>query len=626
MTTSAYMADVKVEIAFNAGYTTPVASRTWTDVSQWVDLDETIPINHGRQDEFSTTEANKLSLTVDNTDGRFTPEYTSGAYYPNVKIGRPIRLTATINAVPYVRFLGYIDEWPLDWDGSASHAKAKITASSRMARLGRDVELHSLVTEELLDTSAFAYYPLNEPSGSTVASDAKGGPALFNAGVNDPVTFGGDLGLAGGGDTGATFSAATNCFLRGDFSANVSNNGKTLLVEAWVNGPLDAQGMIFALNGHPDGFCQRLRVGVAAGPAFIVTLRNRKDIIDATFTSAVVDPNVPHHVAAYYHQWGAPPGVVDLYIDGVLAGTATGAATSGTDDITNLGIFSSISVGFNDNDTIGHVAVDTDLAGIATRVSAGADGYSGETAGDRIERYAGYAEIDPSELDIDAGTSPVGAININGKTVIDAMRDVEAAEGGVLFDSPDNMLVLKSRAARYNTTALFTINAALQQVESGLNPKLDRTALFNDVTASSADGTSARVTDQASIDEYGVARTSVDIAGVTQDDVFQAASWRIYLYAQPAVRIPEVSTDLLAHSLATQALIMGCEIGDRITLSNLPAQAPAPSITFFIEGWTEVIGPESYFFTFNVSPTRGYEVWTVEDATYGAYDSNPLAY
>ena len=58
---------------------------------------------------------------------------------------------------------------------------------------------------------------------------------------------------------------------------------------------------------------------------------------------------------------------------------------------------------------------------------------------------------------------------------------------------------------------------------------------------------------------------------------------------------------------------------------NLPTQAPASTLTFFIEGYTETIGNSSYEFDFNVSPTTGYDVWVLEDATYGAYDTYPLS-
>jgi hypothetical protein len=42
--TSSYAPDTKVEIAWNAGYLTAAASRTWTDVSAYVEFAEGITI------------------------------------------------------------------------------------------------------------------------------------------------------------------------------------------------------------------------------------------------------------------------------------------------------------------------------------------------------------------------------------------------------------------------------------------------------------------------------------------------------------------------------------------------------------------------------------------------------
>src|SRR5687768_13135208 len=112
---SSYMPDVQVEIAFDSGYTTPAASRTWTDVSAYVELADQIDIGFGRQDERSTADANDLSLTLDNTDGRFTAHRSASPYYPNVKIGRPIRVKVTPPGGSTVtRFVGFIDEWPVE--------------------------------------------------------------------------------------------------------------------------------------------------------------------------------------------------------------------------------------------------------------------------------------------------------------------------------------------------------------------------------------------------------------------------------------------------------------------------------------------------------------------------------
>ena len=125
-----YMPDVVVEIAFGSTYATPYLDRVYTDVSDYVELADRIVIGVGRQDERSLADANTLTLTLDNTDGRFTAQRAASPYYPNVKIGRPIRVTATGPVNLYSRFVGFIDQWPVEWDGSDKYAKATITASS----------------------------------------------------------------------------------------------------------------------------------------------------------------------------------------------------------------------------------------------------------------------------------------------------------------------------------------------------------------------------------------------------------------------------------------------------------------------------------------------------------------
>lgn len=87
---------VKVDIAFNAGYGTAASSRTWTDVTDYVLTANGINIGHGRQNELSQAGANTCSLTLDNRDGRFSPGLATSPYYPNVKIGRPIRVAVNL--------------------------------------------------------------------------------------------------------------------------------------------------------------------------------------------------------------------------------------------------------------------------------------------------------------------------------------------------------------------------------------------------------------------------------------------------------------------------------------------------------------------------------------------------
>ena len=80
-----------VEVMF--GSTLFSSSPVLTDISQYVDLLQGINITRGSQDELSEIQPSTCSITLDNSDGRFTPARSGSPYYPHVKKGVPIRVS-----------------------------------------------------------------------------------------------------------------------------------------------------------------------------------------------------------------------------------------------------------------------------------------------------------------------------------------------------------------------------------------------------------------------------------------------------------------------------------------------------------------------------------------------------
>ena len=623
---SLYMPDVQVEIAFNSGYATPSASRTWTDVSTYVELAEGIDINFGRGDELSTTDANSVRLTLDNSDGRFTAARAASPYYPNVKIGRPIRVTATpVGGSASVRFVGYIDEWPVEWDGTDAYAKASITARSRLARLGLNTKLKSIVEQEILADDPAAYYTLGEPEGATFANDTSGNnaPRLVQTGSGTAVVFGTATGPSTDGLTAATFAGGKALRSPAVIAASptavwiecfFSTTGNTIYV---LDTDADTAGIHgYGLNVISTG---RLRALVQGATGGIV-------IIDS---AASVNDGLTHHALLKTKNGG--PTV--LYLDGVQVGTDSTAITLQSVRGLTLGT-QAMDIGTGTfTGTMAHVAlgITTDIAAgrVTDHANAGLNGFTGETPAARLTRYAGYGGVPAAETSFDTGVDTIAHFDITGLGVIDAMRKVEATEGGVLFDGRDNTLTFHDRDRRYGAAAGLTLSMTTQQVEADYQPKLDRSTLVNIADAANLDGTvTAHVVDQASVDDYGEHSTSLEVASTNTEAPFQAASWRVNKYSEPAGRVPTLSpVDLTSFSAADQASILAAAIGTRIDLTGIPSQAAASTASYFVEGYTESIGPESYQITFNVSPGAIYlDVWTVEDPVLGQYDAYPIAF
>lgn len=60
-------------------------------------------------------QASKLSVSLTNRDGTFTPSNSASALYGLMDPGVPVRLTATASAVPYTVWTGYAMTWKVGW-------------------------------------------------------------------------------------------------------------------------------------------------------------------------------------------------------------------------------------------------------------------------------------------------------------------------------------------------------------------------------------------------------------------------------------------------------------------------------------------------------------------------------
>lgn len=582
--------DITVEIAFGDGFGTPIASMSWTDVTDYIEAKSPLSITRGRSDELSEVSPSVLTVTLDNSDGRFTPAYTSGAHYPDVKKGVPIRVIATWNGNDYDRFLGYVDEWPVEWpDASAEVSTVTINASSRQARLGRNAPLVSALQSTILADNPTGYWMLSEPSGSSQVFDLAGGNPLLMDGTGTSVEFGSATGPAFDGQTGALFAAGK--YLTGTTPSLTTND---LTIECFVS-TSTAAGTMHVVESQ-GVFELRIESGVPVFEAAAST---------ATALSSIADGNV-HHIAATTEDLGATL-VARIYVDGVLhdQDTQIGNIAGVGDLVVGAMAFPPPPTG-NLNAAVSHLAAfDSALSDseIAVHAAAGLDGFEGESSDARIERLADMAGIPSAEVVTEAGmTTSMSGAGITGEAPVNALQAVARTEQGLVFDAADGTLVFHSRAHRYGASSTLTLDASLQRIEAGLTPKLDDLGLVNDLVVT-ASGYQTRASDAASLAGYGYYQQSVELLTTDAHQADDYANWQVGVYSDPQVRIGNAAVELATQaSTSLLAALLAAEIGDRITISNLPSQAPASSMDFFVEGYTEQPGFQTWLMTFNLSP------------------------
>lgn len=622
-----------IEVAFTTTPDDPAPA--WTDISTYVDLGAGIRITTGRADEFAVPQAGSCAFTVDNSDGRFTPGNTASPYWPDVLIRKKLRVSYTDpgGGDTSYRFTGYIEEWPVEWPtGGDTYSAGQVSAVDRFKRLGAAANLQSIIGCEYLVDAPFAYFTLGEPTDSTTAGDTSrnGLAALATAqvGAGGTLTFGANTGPGTDGLPAPAFtpaSVANGKYLAGTGTAAVGAGGT---MECFMLTSAAAQQTCVRLADTAGSWVAISTT--AAGKASATNYNAATLAADFTLTSAgSVNDGATHHLALTT-SFAAGVATVTLLVDGASAASTTYAGDA-------LPAYSVVNIGGTPTGacftgTLAHVAAYTtelSAARLLVHTQAGTTGFAGERSDQRIARIARYAGIPTAEQSLEVGLSTsIAFVDTTGLAPLAAMQDVAATENGLLFIDGAGMLTFHARSHRYNTSASFIVDAA--DIDPGARFIVNDALLVNDVTASRAAGITFRVVNAASVTDYGTTAVALTLLTTSDLEVMDAATWKANQTADIQPRLPALTVDLLtspdlhAYSAAVAltmyngAMLLG--VGSRITLTGLPAQAPAATADLFIEGWTETISTAGWQIAWNTSPAGQSVAWQLEMPEFSELD------
>ncbi|TXS31143.1 hypothetical protein EAO71_20220 [Streptomyces sp. ms191] len=615
-----------VEAGF--GYAPAGSAITWTDITQWADVARSqIRITRGASDELSQIQPGTCSLMLDNRDGRFTEGNASSPYYPFIRPSCPIRVSVIVAGVTYRRFYGAVTDWIQGWNGLED--TVTVTAADLFNLLQGDDALQPMLVEEILQLGPLAYYPLSEPADSTTAGDIAGSGtgalAITQVGSGGTLTFGEDAGPPADGLTAPVFtpaSATAGKILTADLGTGFADASSLayLFLEAWFT-TSTAGRVLFSLRSDSglyqiiislDGTGKlRIQTTIVGGPL--------SGYIDVVTTSPNLADGVPHHIV-YDEQGGY------IYVDG---GTGYAVLVDGMVELRHL------SIGGHASDrlwsgSISHVALHAPAGVLSAPLfmahyAAGATGFSGEDADDRVLRLAGYTGIGGL---VTSGTfSPVASQGEGGRTALEMMRQVETTEGGKLATHRGSAsLVFQSRTVRYNPTPAITLTYADLET-GGVSSATDTQKLINTVTASRPGGATQRVASAESREAFGPRRQELELLKTSDLQVLDAAYWLVSRYGESRSEIRQVPIDAYSMPDATYQALMNADISTVLAVASMPATAPSSTATVTVEGYTEAIGQSRHLLNFHTSRTYTDAVWVLDDATYSVLGSTTrLAY
>jgi hypothetical protein len=620
-----------------------LASITWTDVSSDV---RSCSIKRGRSSELDSFTTGSCQITFANADRKYDPEYASGTYYGKLTPGRPIRIRATPPAGSATGiFFGFVDQWNQQYT-NPTDATTIVTASDAFKVLNL-ITLPSYWEYSVRADSALAWYRMDEVAGSTSIFDTINGA---NVGSWYTTALGASSSLSTSSIVPTDSNLATEFdggrFVEASgFSLSKSyNTGLSTAVSAWIQTSTTTDGRygIFSRASFTAETRTAFGMVVSGGVGTIqAQIGDNFSYGSVTVISSaiIVNDGKPHFIYARRTNSG---DTTRLWVDGVEATSSTSTTAANDSNPKSIvgGPFTGTSGGTYDftsnfTGTIDEIVFDgSDLtdAQIVNRYEMGKGTYlTGQTASARITSLLTMAGWMSDGTNLTTATSTVQGINSQGKTLLAALKECEAADQGRLFIDGSGKVAFISHNVLATTATYNTSQRTFGDSTSEL-PFTDIEFIYNDqlvknrVVIGRQNGPTFTTNDTTSQGQYFIRTDSQsDLINDTNQSIVDAANVRLALYKQPAMRIESLGFTPRANTTIYSGLI-GDEIGTRITVKRRPQSVGSViSKELLIEGVQHDIGPMNWSSTYNLSPAP-LAFFILDSSTFGVLGTNLLGY
>ena len=218
------------------------------------------------------------------------------------------------------------------------------------------------------------------------------------------------------------------------------------------------------------------------------------------------------------------------------------------------------------------------------------------------------------------GSTTLGNYQVSaGTQVLDYMFRVAASDRSSLFTSADGVLKLVGATDKKPTSAVTFADDGNGLPYQTLSNQYGDELLYNRVVATSPAG-SVIVEDAESIASFEVSTLDLpDLLNASTASLTSIAGKFLALYAMPEVRFTGLSIELAGLSAEETQSVLNLDLTDQVTIRKsfsvgLPASVEQD---LMITGIRHRIVPGSHVVEFSFEPSVYYEVFKLDDATYG---------
>ena len=536
------------------------------------------------------------------------------------------------------RGCGEIAGFPQRWDTTGTYVIAPVTASGVLRRLGAtgsDQTAGSALYRFLVtaaDPSLLHYWPCEEKEGATVVSPATDGSPQITV-IGSP-QFG----------QSSTFTCSDNLpnmnngnFTAANLSATSSTNGYNVrfLLRIEDAGTVDGAVVGTIITGGEPRRMDVIYNTANGGTLKITAYQNDGTLIGTTSTTKPSNGVTGNDLLVYVYV--APSGAnvefgITVYQlsdwDSGIAFSTVASSTFGP--IKNFGLGADLNL---DQVTIGHISVhnaDSQTASFQAAYQA----HIGERAGRRLERICDEEGITFQRWGNLDTTMEMGPQNPSSVTTI--LTECQDADGGMIYEPRDVLgLGYRTRESMYNQESALDLNYTAAELGAEPEPTDDDRYTMNDASVQRLRGSERRyrkTTGSLNVNTPGTASGAVGTyqrsfsLNLNSDaDAYRMAGWLVGLGTVDEQRWPSLSVNLANPRIAADAALVtqasAIDVGELMTLSNMPIWIQQQTVTQLVQGYTETLGNYERFIRFDTAPAHPWTVGVVEDTVLGRADT-----
>lgn len=613
---------------------------TWTELPNTQVYSSTL--NWGAQHELQRVEPSRVSLVLDNREADFEPANTGSPYYPDLRPLNRLRIVDTWDGVDYIRFTGYVVDWPRSWTGP-NRATVTVEAFDSLGAVLNAVNLPAWpwelvvrsIIEQVPSTGKAVWLRLNETSG-TVAADSSG-YNLDGQYQGSPTL--GQAGLTPDGDKAVRFVSGSRASL--PYKDLISGYPWSLSCKFTCD-PDTAQDkfILGAYDGATAPVRQMVQVFVRGDSLpeagkIIALVANPYPTGTQVISSITVDDGGQHHLVVVFNS----STDFKIYLDGVdrTSAWASNAHAFPNDLQTGYGVgnnpastFGGWHFGLTAGDILDEVLVVDGYAITALeagRLSLASYATPGllSKSGLRLDSALTLIGWPSADRDIDDGLTTVQQGFVAGKFLAYAQR-LDMTEGGRFFQAADGVLTFHDRhrilQPPYTVSqATFGDGAGEIGYQAPFNHGEDDLDIHNDIQRGNVGGKVQVRRDKASKDRYGWKTHAItDMLGTSDEEARDRATRDLALYKDPVTRIRSITIRPQEDAAAGTTVwekVLAFGQNTRVTVKAQPPGSPLITQQSHIESCQETVTAKDWTMTLGLSAAQSVEFWILGTSELG---------